>query len=132
MAEGALIGTVYPAPSPSEWFLEPLRGTWTADPLVLDASFQLMILWSYSQHGAGSLPCFAGRYRQYRRAFPAAPVRVVIRITRDNGSFARADMDFIDQADGSIIAQLQDYECVIDPQLNQAFRRNQLLPRAKL
>jgi hypothetical protein len=34
-------------------------------------------------------------------------------------------MDYLD-ADGGLIAQLQDYECVMDPGLNQAFRRNQL------
>ena len=131
VAEGAFIGSVFPAPSPGEWLAEPLRNSWVADPLALDASFQMMILWSYAQHGAGSLPCFAGRYRQYRRSFAAGPVRVQIRITRDNGSFARADIDYIDPADGTVIAQIQDYECVIDPQLNQAFRRNQLAPRVK-
>ena len=41
------------------------------------------------------------------------------------GTFARADIDYLD-ADGTVIAQLQDYECVIDPALNQSFRRNQL------
>ena len=131
VSEVAFVGSVYPAPTPGEWLREPLRNSWVADPLVLDASFQMMILWSYAQHGAGSLPCFAGRYRQYRRTFPANPVRVNIRITRDNGSFARADIDYIDSTDGSIIGTMQDYECVIDPQLNQAFRRNQLAPRHK-
>ena len=72
--DAAFIGTAYPAPPPAEWFDSPLRSAWVADPLVLDASFQMMILWSFAQHGAGSLPCFAGRYRQYRRAFPAGPV----------------------------------------------------------
>ena len=43
---------------------------------VLDASFQMMILWSFAQHGAGSLPCFAGRYRQFRRSFPAGSFHV--------------------------------------------------------
>ena len=132
VTEGAFVGSVYPAPDPGEWLAEPLRNSWVADPLVLDASFQMMILWSYAQHGAGSLPCFAGRYRQYRRAFAAGPVRVQIRITRDNGSFARADIDYLDAADGAVIAQIQDYECVIDAQLNQAFRRNQLGPRVKV
>ena len=47
------------------------------------------------------------------------------RVTRDNGTFARADIEFLD-ADGTVIAQMQDYECVIDAQLNMAFRRNQL------
>ena len=31
-------------------------------------------------------------------------------------------------ADGIVVAQVQDYECVIDAGLNQAFRRNQLGP----
>ena len=126
VAESGFLGSVYPAPAPDDWLLEPLRGAWIADPLALDASFQIMILWSYAQHGAGSLPCFAGRYRQYRRTFAAGPVRVAARITRDNGSFARADIDYLDGADGTVIAQIQDYECVIDPSLNQAFRRNRL------
>ena len=30
----------------------------------------MMILWSFERFGAGSLPCFAGRYRQFQEAFP--------------------------------------------------------------
>jgi acyl transferase domain-containing protein/NAD(P)-dependent dehydrogenase (short-subunit alcohol dehydrogenase family)/acyl carrier protein len=131
IAEGGILGTAYPAPSPSEWMASPLRHDWVTDPLVVDTSFQMMILWSYAEHGAGSLPCFAGRYRQYRRSFPASPVRVSLKVTRDNGTFARADLDLIDQTDGTVIATIQDYECLIDPQLNQAFRKNQLTPRVK-
>ena len=130
IAETAFLGSAYPAPPPGEWFTQPLRSSWVADPLIIDASFQMMILWTFAQHGCGSLPCFAGRYRQYRRAFPTGPVKVVIRVTRDNGSFARADMDFRD-ADGLIVAQMQDYECVIDRHLDQAFRRNQLSSKAR-
>ena len=130
LSESAFVATAYPAPPPAEWFEHPLRGSWVADPLVIDASFQMMILWSFAQHGAGSLPCFTGRYRQYVRSFPAGPVRVVIRITRDNGSFARADIDFR-SADGQVVARMQDYECVIDRQLDQAFRRNQLVTKAR-
>jgi hypothetical protein len=129
IAEGGILGSAYPAPSPAEWMNAPLRSHWVTDPLVVDTSFQMMILWSYAEHGAGSLPCFAGRYRQYRRSFPASPVRVSLKVTRDNGTFARADLDLIDQTDGSVIATIQDYECLIDPQLNQAFRKNQLTPR---
>jgi acyl transferase domain-containing protein/NAD(P)-dependent dehydrogenase (short-subunit alcohol dehydrogenase family)/acyl carrier protein len=125
LTETAFLGTASASPPPTAWFAAPLRSNWVADPLVLDASFQMLILWSFAQHGAGSLPCFAGRYRQYRRSFPSGPVRVVARVTRDNGTFARADIDYLDM-DGTMIAQLQDYECVIDAQLNMAFRRNQL------
>ena len=121
----AFIGTATPAPPPADWLQYPPRSGWVADPLVLDASFQMMILWSQARHGAGSIPSFAGRYRQFRRSFPQTPVQVVIRVTRDNGTFARADIDYLD-ADGQVIAQMQDYECVMQETLNQAFRRNQL------
>jgi hypothetical protein len=131
VAEAAFVGSAYPAPAPNEWLEHPLRGAWVADPLALDAAFQMMILWSYAQHGAGSLPCYVGRYRQFRRAFPAGPVRVAVRVTRDNGSFARADVEFTDPADGGVVATIQDYECVVDPQLNQAFRRNRLAPKVR-
>ena len=125
LTELAIVGTAFAAPSPVVWFAQPLRSNWVADPLVLDSCFQMLILWSFAQHGAGSLPCFAGRYRQYRRQFPTGPIKVVARITRDNGTFARADIEFLDP-DGQVIAQIQDYECVIDAQLNMSFRRNQL------
>ena len=131
VGESAVVGSAYPAPTPAEWMAAPPRGQWLTDPLVIDAAFQMMILWSFAQHGAGSLPCFAGRYRQYRRAFPAGPCRIVARVTRDNGTYARGDIDILDAADGSLVARFEDYECVIDPALNQAFRRNHLAPRVK-
>ncbi|MCK4536409.1 MAG: SDR family NAD(P)-dependent oxidoreductase, partial [Desulfuromonadales bacterium] len=56
---------VRPAPLPAQWINQPLRNAWLADPLVLDSGFQMMILWSFEKYQAGSLPVFAGRYRQY-------------------------------------------------------------------
>jgi NAD(P)-dependent dehydrogenase (short-subunit alcohol dehydrogenase family) len=129
VGEAAVVGTAYPAPTPAEWMASPPRGQWLTDPLVLDVAFQMLILWSFAQHGAGSLPCFAGRYRQYRRAFPAGPCKISARVTRDNGTYARADIDVLDPADDTLVARFEDYECVIDPALNQAFRRNHLAPR---
>ncbi len=37
-----------PAPQPQQWISQPLRSSWFADPLALDSSFQLLILWSLS------------------------------------------------------------------------------------
>ncbi len=125
ISESAFIGTASPAPAPADWFLSPLRSSWIAEPLVLDASFQMMILWTQAQHETGSLPCFASRYRQFRKTFPTGPTKVVIRVRRDDGTFARADIDYLD-ADGRVIAQMQDYECVMEKTLNAAFRKNQL------
>ena len=124
----AFVGSAYPAPPPGDWFEAPLRSAWTADPLVLDAAFQMMILWTQGEHHTGSLPSFAGRYRQFRKSYPADPIMVVIRVTRDDSKFARADIDFL-APDGSVVAQIQDYECMMEPNLNASFRKNQLVAK---
>ena len=114
------------APSPASWIKQPLRSVWLTDPLVMDSAFQLMILWSFERFGAGSLPCFAGRYRQYVDSFPIEGVQVVVRITEERQKSATADMEFLDRHSGKLVARLEGYECVIDPSLKQAFQRNQL------
>ncbi len=83
----------------------------------------MMILWSVERTGSGSLPTFVGRYRQFRRAFPAEGVRVVARVTEAGPHKARADVDFLDDR-GQPVARIEDYECVIDASLKAAFRRN--------
>jgi acyl transferase domain-containing protein/NAD(P)-dependent dehydrogenase (short-subunit alcohol dehydrogenase family) len=118
-------GTTRTAPPPSQWLRQPLRGQWLAEPLVLDASFQLAILWSFERHGAVCLPCFAGRYRQFVRAVPVGPVRMVVRVTDSKPHLARAEIDYLD-ASGRLLGQMQNYECVIDPALNAAFRQKVL------
>jgi hypothetical protein len=123
-SEAGIVGLTASAPSPAAWVAQPLRGTWLADPLALDCAFQMMILWTQDQCGAGSLPSGAGRYRQYVRAFPRAGVRIVARITKHSEHRAVADLDFVDRA-GMLIARMSAYECVIDASLNQAFRLNQ-------
>jgi NAD(P)-dependent dehydrogenase (short-subunit alcohol dehydrogenase family) len=114
------------APAPVEWIRQPLRSSWLTDPLVLDSAFQLMILWSFERFNSGSLPCFAGRYRQFCESFPREGVQVVIRVTSEREHGATADMEFLDRHNGKLIARLEDYECVIDPSLERAFQRNQL------
>ncbi|MBW6509766.1 MAG: SDR family oxidoreductase [Desulfuromonadales bacterium] len=117
---------VNPAPQPQEWIEQPLRNSWFADPLALDSSFQMLILWSFEQYQAGSLPVFAGRYRQYQERFPDAGVEVRARIISTSQHRATADIDFVDLDDGHLVARLENYECVIDASLNATFQRNKL------
>ena len=84
-----------------------------------------MILWTRANRGAGSLPTFLGRYRQFRRSFPAGEIRVVCRVAKADGAIAHAAIDFLDAA-GQLVARIDDYECVLDPGLDAAFRRNRL------
>jgi acyl transferase domain-containing protein/NADP-dependent 3-hydroxy acid dehydrogenase YdfG len=120
-----IIAQVRSAPAPGEWIEHPLRQRWLADPLVLDCSFQMMVVWSQEQHGAPSLPCHVAHYRQYQRAFPPGGARVVVRVTHESALHALADIDYVD-ARGQLIARLEGYECVIDPALRRAFGRHPL------
>jgi hypothetical protein len=118
------------APLPAAWFTRPLRQSWLSDPLVIDCAFQAMIVWTYEQLGSGSLPTSIGMYRQFRRAFPASGVRIVAKVSQSNASRAVADLEFLD-ADGTCVALIENYECVIDASLNPAFRRNQPISAAR-
>ena len=109
-----MTASVRAAPPVDEWMRQPLRQTWLADPLVLDSSFQMMVLWTHEQRGAYSLPVHLGRYRQYRRSFPADGVRVVVTIGRAGDAQASADIDYLDHA-GKLVARCEGYLCVLDP-----------------
>jgi acyl transferase domain-containing protein/NAD(P)-dependent dehydrogenase (short-subunit alcohol dehydrogenase family)/acyl carrier protein len=124
-SEKGIVGLARTAPAPSNWMANPNRSSWLTDPLAIDCCFQMMILWSHARHGAGSLPCYFARYRQYRRAFPSGSIRMVAQLKRDNGSLASADIDFLD-SEGNLVARMLDYEFVIDKALNATFRKNQL------
>jgi acyl transferase domain-containing protein/NAD(P)-dependent dehydrogenase (short-subunit alcohol dehydrogenase family)/acyl carrier protein len=125
MSDRGAVAFAHSAPPPASWMDSPVRGSWIADPLSLDAAFQLLSVWSYQRHRAASLPCFAGKYRQFRRSFPSEGVLIAARITFDSGSTARADIDFID-GDGRLVARMTDAEHVIDTSLNEAFRRGRM------
>jgi len=117
------------APPPSTWLRNPLRNVWLADPLVLDCSFQAMVLWTFEQLGAFSLPSFSGRYRQFRKSFSGTraggEIRITARITRSTRRSATADIELVD-GDGCLVARLTRFECTITESLKEAFRQNKL------
>ena len=120
VGERTVAGHVAVAPVPSEWLDQPIRNTWLTEPLAIDSAFQLIVLWSRERLGANSLPTAIGRYRQFRRVFPADGVRVLAEIRQSSEARAVADIEFRD-AQGQLVARLDSYECVIDASLNQAF-----------
>jgi acyl transferase domain-containing protein len=128
LSEEGASATAYGAPPPAAWIQKPLRSTWLADPLALDAAFQLMTLWSHEHRGAFSLPTFVGHYRQFRHSFPRE-LRLIAQIKQQHAHRAVSNVWFVD-ADGLTIAVMQNYECVMDPSLGQAFRENRLRAEA--
>jgi len=117
------------APLPADWIARPTRGTWLFDPLAIDCSFQLLVLWCRDQLGANSLPTGLRAIRLYKSHFPAEGVRIVAEIREAIETRAVADIEFLD-ADEDLVARLEGYECVIDQSLNEAFCHNELLATA--
>jgi len=120
-----IIAMIKAAPHPSAWIKQPLRNHWLTDPLIIDSCFQLLILWSFEQYQAASLPTSVGRYRQYQPKFPSHGGRVVAQIIKSSQQQALANIEILDH-NGALVARIENYECVIDPSLNEAFRRNTL------
>jgi NAD(P)-dependent dehydrogenase (short-subunit alcohol dehydrogenase family) len=118
-----IAATVQAAPPPAEWFRQPLRQKWMADPLVIDCALQMLILWSWQQHRAPCLPCRIGSYRQFRRAYPAGRLQIVVRVARHSSLTVSADADILDGT-GEIVARLEGCESSIDSGLERAFHRN--------
>ncbi|MEA3465141.1 MAG: SDR family NAD(P)-dependent oxidoreductase, partial [Thermodesulfobacteriota bacterium] len=114
------------APIPSKWMDKPLRSSWITDPQVIDSSFQMMILWSFAQKELGSLPSFAGHYRQYCEQFPVGTTRIQCRVTKASKHSATANIDFIDEQSRQLLARIDGYECTMTEALEQAFYNNKL------
>jgi NAD(P)-dependent dehydrogenase (short-subunit alcohol dehydrogenase family)/acyl carrier protein len=127
MGEAGAVAKLKAAPPPGQWLKQPLRQHWLTDPLVLDGCFQLAILWGRQQRGAAGLPCHVRRYRQYRKGMPATGARALLTLERATELHAVAGLQLVDEA-GQVLAIAEGYEFVLDPALERAYRRNQLVP----
>ncbi len=125
-SDDILVALVGKAPAPKNWITSPLRNSWLADPLILDSSFQMMILWSFQQYNSGSLPSFIGSYRQYVNRFPKEGARILIQVMEHSKRKATANIEFVDTQKGDLIARIDGYECTLVASLKAAFQKNTL------
>jgi NAD(P)-dependent dehydrogenase (short-subunit alcohol dehydrogenase family) len=116
-----MIAEIASAPDPAQWMENPLRSQWIIDPLALDSAFQMACVWCYDNAGAVSLPSYCGSYRQYRSRFPADGMIAVLKITSVREHKMRGDVTFLDHQE-ACVAQILNYEAVIDVSLNRAFK----------
>jgi len=120
-SDQGMVARLAPAPDPERWIRQPLRRHWITDPLVLDAAFQMAILWSHVQLGMVALPTRAKSYRQYCRRFPADGVTAEMRVVAATSRRLKADITFLD-AQRQVVALLSGFETTMDPGLEAAFR----------
>jgi hypothetical protein len=114
------------APAPKHWIQNPLRPDWMTEPLALDCSFQMMILWTRQHRKAPSLPCAIRRFHQFVAAFPKTGTRVLIRVAPSETAIVSADIDVLDR-EGNLLATAEGYECTLDSSLEGAFQKNTLV-----
>jgi 7-keto-8-aminopelargonate synthetase-like enzyme len=76
LAEDGVVGWVKGS-TPADWVKEPLRNTWAADPLIIDASFQLAGYWAWTKQQRAGFPVGVGRFVQLA-PFGAGPVKCTV------------------------------------------------------
>ena len=120
-SEAGIAALCTPAPDPRTWLPAPRRRRWVLDPLLIDAAFQLQILWAIRQVGSPCLPCFVESLEIYEGPplGDSSLVRVTIVERGEHG--ARTSIEIHDR-DGDPRFRLRGAECVIDPSLERAFR----------
>jgi hypothetical protein len=123
--EKGIVAQLKAAPAPGQWMAEPLRTEWLTDPLVIDAGFQLGIVWCFEQMGSAALPSFEARYRQYKAAFPPDGATVVLQVRQVEPHKMTGDLTFLDAA-GSVVACIEGCEWTADESLLEAFRQRQV------
>ncbi len=109
------------APLPHEWILSPFRDNWLSDPLVLDAAFQMAILWCHQTLGRVSLPSYSASYRQYAHRFPQEDILAVLEVSRWTDHKMEGNFTFLGK-DNQVVAKLQGYEAIMDVSLMKAFK----------
>lgn len=116
-----MIAKLSAAPAPEKWMSNPPRSAWIADPLILDAAFQMATLWCYEQKGMVSLPSYASAFRRYQNRFPSAGVTAVLDVREASDYKLKGDLTFIGP-DDKVVARLSGYEAIMDASLYKAFK----------
>jgi NAD(P)-dependent dehydrogenase (short-subunit alcohol dehydrogenase family) len=117
-----MVADVRSAPAPAEWMSQPLRSSWLADPLVVDAGMQLGSIWCHEELGAVSLPSYGATCRQYQ-PFPPGGVTTVLEVQETGPQRMAADVTFLD-ARGTVVARMERHEWTVDRSLQAAFEKN--------
>lgn len=116
-----LTARLKPAPPPKEWLTNPWRSQWLCDPLALDGGFQLAIVWTQWHRQVPCLPTSFGRYRQYVRYFSGIEVDVRLEVESCSETRLRGRLTWSTPS-GQVVAEMVDYEAILDAGLTAAFR----------
>jgi NAD(P)-dependent dehydrogenase (short-subunit alcohol dehydrogenase family) len=108
MNDHGISGVLSPS-SPYQAFAKSEKDEWIIDPVILDASLQLAILWERAFHDMMPLPARFLRYHRFAST-PIAPVHCYVHTKSDlNGHILVTDNYFVDNS-GRILGILEQME----------------------
>ncbi len=91
--------------APSDWIKEPLRSSWTVDPLIIDSSFQLAGYWAWVKEQRAGFPLGFVEYTQLK-PFGPGPVKCTVRFGSRTETGFTGDLVWQDAA-GETIASMR-------------------------
>jgi NAD(P)-dependent dehydrogenase (short-subunit alcohol dehydrogenase family) len=112
-----IAGALIPS-SPHECLAGDPVGQWLIDPIILDSSFQLAILWARAQHDMTPLP---SRLRSYRRfgTLSGLPVRCYVHARAVAGGHTILFSSWYLNSAGGVMGVLEEMECPCSQALNR-------------
>ncbi|MFQ5490432.1 MAG: SDR family NAD(P)-dependent oxidoreductase, partial [Phycisphaerae bacterium] len=105
------------ASSPQRCLAESSARGWQVDPVVVDCSLQLLIIWSRTYLDATPLPSRLGCYHRYGGQL-RGDLRCEVRIVSVEGPTLRSDVRFYNAA-GSLVGRMDDMELTCSQVLNR-------------
>lgn len=81
-------------------------GTWQIDPAVVDGAVQLVLLWSYVEHGVATLPTGIGRCRAWHTLPHGGDVGCIVTCRRDDHFSISGDARIVDLESGAPLLSL--------------------------
>jgi acyl transferase domain-containing protein/NAD(P)-dependent dehydrogenase (short-subunit alcohol dehydrogenase family)/acyl carrier protein len=121
-SHNGMVAELSNAPTPDNWIKNPYRQKWITDPLVLDAAYQMAILWCHETTGLVSLPSYSASYRQYQEEFPADGVTAILEVKELTDHKMKGNFTFLN-SDNRIVAAITGYEAIMDASLMKAFQK---------
>lgn len=114
-----IVASVSGYAAPQQWMADPWRSDFVTAPLLVDACFQLLIVWSEGERGA---PCLPTGYQRYVQLAPVVegPYEAIVVVTASSAHGVMADARLVDAA-GRTVALMIGAEAAISPRLRAAF-----------
>jgi len=122
--ERGIVGLARGAPAPRAWMPVGARAPWATDPMLVDAAWQLLIVWCADRLGARCLPARLGRLEQHR-APAGGSHQVDVRVREAGERRLVADVAIHDER-GRLVCRLEALEATVAPGLSRAFARRRL------